>query len=287
LTESQHFAIVTRDEISSLDRGVVLESRLTHGIAESSGHSIRARDDRDDRLFAECDRECNRVRTQLAKLNEGRARAVVSATSDGVMSTISLSILDLSIVTTPPHLASDYEMLLELSSERPSTEAKYRGVPIVWRNGSGAVLMHEAVGHAEEHGHEAIARVDIPRALRRQSFSDVPLMRMTEVRVAASAPARRDERGRSSPHIEILLVAGGRYEPLTDCVSLSISAANLVDGDKRVRLRPFVIDETRERVAASIRDVGDVVRRYPGVICSKEGQELFVGSFSPDLVTEF
>jgi hypothetical protein len=87
--------------------------------------------------------------------------------------------------------------------------------------------------------------------------------------------------------IEILLVAGGRYEPLTETVSLSVSAADLVDGNESVRLRPFVIRETRAAVARAMRGASGPARRYPGVICSREGQELFVGSYAPDLVTEF
>lgn len=284
MTGEQHFAIVTRDEITSLDRGTVLESRLIHGSARQNGHFIDARDDCDDTLLATCDRQRDAVRRALAPLGEGRARAVVSATREGVSATISLTILDLSIVTTPEHLASDYEMLRELASERASTTASYRGIPIVWRNGSAAVLMHEAIGHAEEHAKTPFGRpaVHIPRAMRRQSFSDIPLNRMLDVRVGVEA-------GSSPPphRIEILLVSGGRYEPLTDTVSLSIGAASLIEGQKSVRLRPFEIEESRDRVASSIRDVGDEIRRYPGVICSKEGQELFVGSFAPDVVTEF
>ena len=174
--------------------------------------------------------------------------------------------------------------------------------------------MHEAIGHPAESGHlarsegtsSAVAneggrarraptagetpalhwpswlRVEAPLVRRRQSFSDVPLERMTNVHVAAQQTMQLPPK-----RIDILLVAGGRYERLTDRVALFISAADLIDGNESVRLRPFTIEATRVEVAAALRGASGEVRRYPGVICSKEGQELFVGSYAPDLVTEF
>lgn len=279
-----------RDESWSPEPRLVTESRLIHGSADQRGATIDARDDRDDKLLALCDRESDRVRAAIAPLREGRARAVVSARSDsGVSATISLSLRDLSVVTTLPHLASDYEMLIELATGPASAEADYRRLPLLWRNGSGAVLMHEAAGHPAELDQPDIEwpkwlRVNAPLAMRRESFTDVPLRRMTEVTITGLEAGFSPP---SSPYIEILLIAGGRYEPLTDRVSLSISAANLIDGNNSIRLRPFTIDETRETIARSLRGASGDVRRYPGVICSKEGQNVFVGSHSPDLVTDF
>ena len=318
---------MTRDESWSLGSRLVTESRLIHGSADLRGATIDARDDCDEELLTLCDRESDRVRAAIAPLREGRARAIVSARSDsGVSATISLRVRDLSVVTTLPHLAADYEMLIELASVPAVADADL-GVPLIWRNGSGAVLMHEAAGHPAELDRPEIdwpkwLRVESPLALRRESFTDVPLRRMTQVTVTApviSSAARdpedmRDHRSagpdssRSEPalsdaerseevsngtlgmtgrYIEILLVAGGRYEPLTDHVSLSISAANLINGENSIRLRPFKIDETREAIARSLRGASGDVRRYPGVICSKEGQNVFVGSHAPDLVTDF
>jgi len=290
LIDSKHFAIVTRDESWSLGSRLVTESRLIHGSADQRGATIDARDDLDDELLALCDRETDRVRAAIAPLREGRARAVVSARRDGgVSATISLSVRDLAVVTTLPHLAGDYEMLIELASVPAVADAAGHGVPLVWRNGSGAVLMHEAAGHPAELDQPAIdwpkwLHVESPLALRRESFTDVPLRRMTNVAVTSVEAGFSPP---SPPYIEILLVADGRYEPLTDRVSLSISAANLIDGDKSIRLRRFTIDETRETIARSLRGASGDVRRYPGVICSKEGQNVFVGSHAPDLVTDF
>ena len=293
-----HFAIVTRDELWSLDRRAVVESRLIHGTAVVRDGAIDARDDCDEQLRAVCEAEADRVRAALQALEEGRVRFVVSARSDEpVLATLSITVLDLSIVTTLEHLESDYEMLVEMASVRPETSMGYRGVPVVWRNGSGAVLLHEGAGHPAEHAHAALVwpswltvrdrEFDLlsgrpPRALRRQSFSDVPLQRMMEVAVGGSTNAEL-------PHkrIDILLVAGGRYEPLTEEVSLSVAAADFVDGNRSARLRPFVIGESRRGVAKAIRGAAGPVRRYPGVICTREGQELFVESHAPDLITEF
>jgi hypothetical protein len=293
-----HFAIVTRDELWSLDRRAVLESRLIHGSADDRGGAIDARDDCDEKLRAVCDQEAERVRATVRGLAEGRARFVVSArTDEPALATISVTVLDLSIVTTLEHLRSDYEMLVEMASVRPQTSMDYRGVPVVWRNGSGAVLLHEAAGHPAEHGrpplqwpqwlsamdrHSDLLAGDAPDKLRRQSFSDVPLRRMTDVVVNGSTNTELPP-----TRIDILLVAGGRYEPLTEAVSLSVSSADFIDRGSSARLRPFVIRESRPDVARAMRGSTGAVRRYPGVICSKEGQELFVGSHAPDLITEF
>jgi hypothetical protein len=297
-----HFAIVTRDEVWSLDRRALVESRLMHGSADVHDNRIDARDDRDDELLALCDRECERVRDVLNTLPEGRARLVVTAQGRSVEATISLTVLDLSMVTTFPYISSDYEMLVQMASIRPETSADYRDLPVAWRNGSGAVLLHEAAGHPAEHGHAPLRwpswltvtdesddgpadllRCEVPRTWRRKSFTDVPLRRMTNVVVVTRSSVVKLPRRR----IDVLLVAAGRYEPLTENVELSISAANLVDGDGSVRLRPFVIQQSRANIARAIRGAAGDVRRYPGVICSREGQELFVASHAPDLLTEF
>ena len=285
MNDSHHFAIVTRDESWWLDRRMVVESRLIHGSADRRGNAIDARDDLDEKLLALCEHESNRVREALARLGEGRARAVISAPNDcEVSSTISLSLRDLSVVTTLPNLAADYELLVELARMPAGAEAHYRSMPMLWRNGTAAVLMHETVGHSGRDIASSWLRVEVQHATRRQSFSDIPLRRMKDVRAFCV------EAGFSPPseqHIEILLVAGGRYDPLTDRVSLSISAANLVDGDLTTRLRPFEIDEARQSIERALVSGGGEVHRYPGVICSSEGQNIYVGSYAPDMLTDF
>ncbi len=311
------FAIVTRDDLYLLEDRALLECRLSHGSAIVVGRQISARDDCEDALLDCCDEEAAAVRAMLDAIGEGRARVVISARSTGqepvVTSTIGLTINELSIVTTREHLARDHELLVEIASVAPEADIEYHRLrlPIVWRNGSAAVLLHEAAGHAAEHGHHTIAwppwlhvtdepqvtsddageaprATDLlaggrPLAWRRESFSSVPLQRMSQLVVRQgnapfALPARR---------VEVLLLAGGGYDPLSEEVSLFVSAAALVDGERSTRLKPFVIREGRSTVARAIAGATGEPLRYPGVLCSSEGQDLYVGSFAPLLVTEF
>jgi hypothetical protein len=86
--------------------------------------------------------------------------------------------------------------------------------------------------------------------------------------------------------VEIELVDGGAYDPLTGMVTLRIAAATLVDGDRIDALAPFTIHETRESIVRSIAGAAGEPLRYPGVICSREGQELVVGSYAPLMLME-
>jgi hypothetical protein len=299
------FGIVTRDEVWSLDRRSRVESRFLHGVAQESDRAIHARDQCDQDLLALCERRHGEVTAHLAKLGEGHARAVTSARRENgtvsVTATVSLTIMDVSLVTTIDHLLEDHRLLQTLAHVKPQTTVNGSAVPIVWRNGSAAVLLHEAAGHPAEHGHRKLGwpawlavtddspagRADLlagekPHAMRRESFADVPLVRMTNVivdagPVTAVLPPQR---------LEVMLVASGRYEPLNELVSLSISVANWVDGDRTVRVNPMEAHWSRVDVAQSITSATGAGHRYPGVICSKEGQEVFVSSNAPDLVMQ-
>jgi hypothetical protein len=310
------FSIVTRDEVWTLGAGpALLEERLIHGRAESTATRIDARDALDEELLALCDEGARRARDTLEALPEGRARMIASARRAGPFvrteAWLNITVGDLSIISSPEHVAVDYERLIELASIRSEISVAYRGLPIVWKNGSAAVLLHEAAGHAAEHLHAPIrwaswlsardeppfemddggqpaAASDLlagqpPRALRRQSFADVPLPRMSNVVVRQKNAAI----GGSGRRIDVHLVAGGSYEPLTEIVTLRVSAADLVDGDRVSRLQPFEIVETRHDIAASIRGAAGEPTRYPGVVCSREGQEIVVGSSAPAVLTVF
>src|SRR5437870_2485920 len=207
---SEFFAMASRDELWS--RGALVETRLTHGQAHQSGTEIIASDSFDDRgLRDELRRACDAggaIQGDIARLTDARIRMVTTATYGGsvaVQTTIVVTIADVSVVTTPENLESDHAALARLLAP---AAARYpdRPLPIVWRNGSGAVLLHEAAGHAAEHQHPPLSW---PRWLR----------------------ASRREIARA------LIGAEGRPQ------------------------------------------------RYPGVICSREGQELFVASHAPLLVT--
>ncbi|HEX9502190.1 MAG TPA: hypothetical protein VGA10_11095, partial [Thermoanaerobaculia bacterium] len=120
-----------------------------------------------------------------------------------------------------------------------------------------------------------------PAALRRESFRDVPLRRMTLLSFEQNdapfeLPANR---------IEVFLVSSGTYEPLTQRISIDVAVADLVVAKKTQRIPPFALRASRREVAqALIGATGDPIR-YPGVICSREGQEIYVGSRAPVMLT--
>ena len=271
------FAIVSRAE--SWTSGAMTDSRLMHGVARQNGDSIEAVDALDERLAHLCDGALEAAREVVSALRGARVRIRVRATREGeaesVETTITIGIEDLSIVTTPEDARRDYEFLLGLAGSKPDRKAG--PLPIVWRNGSAAVLLHEAIGHANEHGAAAVAwpswlSVDAPIALRRETFRDVPLPRMTHLIAHQSgAPfAPPDER------IDVQLVAGGGYDPLTDVVTIDVSVSTA---------GPFTIRRTRAQIAASLAGASGEPVRYPGVICSREGQALYVASHAPLLIT--
>jgi hypothetical protein len=185
--------------------------------------------------------------------------------------------------------------------------------PWVFTRGSGSVLLHEAVGHAAESAVERerwpgwllviddpeeglgalkhddcgakVSAADLtsgerPAALRRRSFSDVPLHRMTNVRVKCSGlPTAVPEK-----RLEVELVTGGSYDPITDTVGLRVAVAYDVNGDRRMRVAPFGITVERRRIRQLLSGYSGDVQEYPGVICSSEGAAIPVGSFAPDLL---
>jgi hypothetical protein len=284
------FSIVTRDELWL--RGRLVERRLSHGEAIEDEHGILASDVRDDALVASCEREIERMHDVMPR--DARVRLVATASSDEVASTMTIGLRGLSVVTSPEHAREDYELLRTIASVEPAGEPiDYRGIPMIWRHGSAAVLLHEAIGHAKEHDHAPIEwpswlHVDVPLRMRRETFRDVPLLRMTTLAASggqAILPVRTDKIvcPPLSDALEILLVAGGSYEPLTQTVTLRIAAASYAGR----RLPPFEIRASREEVARAIVGAEGETLRYPGVVCSREGQELVVGSFAPVMVTRF
>jgi hypothetical protein len=281
----RHFAIATRDELWL--HGRLMERRLSHGEAFEDDRGIHASDVRDEALVAACDVAMDELRACVA--NDARVRLVAEATSDAVTKTIVVTLAQLSVVTTPEHFEEDVALLRSADAMRGvAGDVPARDVPLLWMHGSGAVLLHEAVGHPLEHGQAPLAlppwlHVDVPLQPRRASFKDVPLLRMTNVVARQSdAPFVLPQR-----RIEIVLVDGGAYDPLTEVVTLRVAAARLIDGDRVRALPPFTISESRASIARALIGASGEPLRYPGVICSREGQELVVGSFAPLLLTEF
>lgn len=274
------FSVATRDELW-ID-GPVFERRLSHGEAVHDGRGIHARDTADPALVAACDAAMDELRAFVSP--DARTRLVAEASSaEGVTKTIVVAIGNRSVVTTPEHFAADVALLRSIGDG----DAKPRNLPFLWNHGTAAVLLHEAVGHPLEHEQSAIElppwlTMDVGLALRRASFKDIPLLRMTNV------VARQHDAPFALPalRIEILLVDGGAYDPLTETVTLRIAAASLVEGESVRALAPFAIRQTRQAIVRSIVGAIGEPLRYPGVICSREGQELVVGSYAPLMVTE-
>ncbi|MEK6374355.1 MAG: hypothetical protein AABO58_16840 [Acidobacteriota bacterium] len=262
------FAIAARDEIWSGGRR--LESRLMHGIARQHGDAIAATDDADEALLAACEERMVPARA-IAESIDARVRVVVRATREGVETTFTVTIGGVSIVSTPEHIDADTAMLRHCLGQRPTINGEH---PLVWHNGSAAVLLHEAFGHAAEHHAPPVAwpewlHVDAPLAPRRASFSDVPLPRMTHLLASqVNAPFELPEE-----RVDVHLIAGGGYDPVTDVATVHVAIPR------------FTIRATRAEIARSLRGATGEPLRYPGVICSREGQELHVPSAAPLMVT--
>ncbi|HYS56270.1 MAG TPA: hypothetical protein VER58_21125 [Thermoanaerobaculia bacterium] len=295
--------MVRRDELWV--RGSLAESRSSQGQAIARGRRIVASDKIDDgalldKLNHDCDAEMDRLRRATESLRDARVRGIVTATAADVESTITITLDGVSVVTTPDDAAADYDALRRLLRP-PTAPPPSRPLPIVWRNGSAAVLLHEAIGHAAEHAHSALewpgwlrardvardGRVanlldgQSPAALRRESFRDLPLRRMTNLHFEQmGAPFQLP-----SERIEVFLVSGGTYEPLSESVSIDVAVADRVSGKKSDRISPFTIHGLRIHISRALTGAtGDPIR-YPGVICSREGQELYVASHAPVMVT--
>jgi len=266
------FSIASRDELWL--RGALVESRLMHGVATQRGDSIDASDTRDDELVRACDLVIDAAHAAVASFRDARVRIVVRATHDGeVETTMTIAVDGVSVVTTPSDALADYELLHRVrNGSAPLCGA------IVWQNGSAAVLLHEAFGHASEHDAAPVAwpswlSIEAPLTSRRETFRDVPLMRMTHlIARQTSAPfVMPDER------VEVQLVAGGAYDPMTDMVTVDVAVSSA---------GPFTIRRSRAEIAASLAGASGEPIRYPGVICSREGQELYVASHAPVMITD-
>lgn len=273
------FSIATRDELWL--HGRLVERRLSYGRAIEDELGMRASDEADDALVAKSAAEIEALRTYVVP--DARTRIVIEASSEGMQRTIVVTLGQRSVVTEPEHFERDVALL----RNSRDGEMQPRPVPLLWRNGSAAVLLHEAIGHPLEHGQPSVPlppwlAVEVPLCERRASFKDVPLVRMTDV-IARQIdapfvlPAER---------IEIELVDGGAYDPLTERITLRIAAATLIERNEAHALAPFAMHETRTNVVRSIVGATGEPLRYPGVICSREGQELVVGSYAPLMLTE-
>lgn len=284
------FRIASRDELW-ID-GLLAESRLSYGRAGHRDGSIHADDSRDDELVDRCERGIALLREKVPV--DATARLFSSARRiAGTVITEQLMTISINGTTA---LTSDAASLRSVLAQQGSGGRDER--PLVWRNGTGAVLLHEAAGHAAEHGAKPVAwpswlavhdepsfaiddrgqpvlAADLltspPACFRRATFRDVPLQRMTNVIVRQhGAPSALP-----ASHIDIYLIGGGLYDPATDLVTIDVTVSSA---------GPFTYLATRAAVAASLIGAIGEPQAYPGVICSREGQALHVGSASPVLV---
>ena len=188
-------------------------------------------------------------------------------------------------------------------------------VPWVFTNGSGAVLLHEAVGHPAELGisvgewpawlavfddphYDAIGKIEVddigelpsaadlldfetPQSWRRLHVRDVPLRRMSNLRVESSEMMALPEQ-----RLEVVLMDEGTFDPHSDDIAFDVRVAYYVDDESRRRVEPFRIKLPRSFVAAQMSGAHGTLTTYPGVICSSEGQALPVGGASVDLIVE-
>lgn len=266
-------------------RGRLVERRVSCGEAIEDEHGIAATDKSHPALLQSCDEAIESMRRLLEP--DLRMRLVAESRAHGTESTLVASIGQWSVVSDPLHVENDLRLLREIAAVAPSHRHPPPELPILWKNGTAAVLAHEAIGHPLEHGRDPLPlpgwlTVHVALEPRRASFRDVPLIRMRHVSVAQNeapfvlAPDR----------VEILLVDGGAWEPLTDMVTIRVSAADLVSGNVVERLAPFEIVESRGALLRAITGASGEPLRYPGVVCSREGQELFVESHAPLLLME-
>ena len=77
--------------------------------------------------------------------------------------------------------------------------------------------------------------------------------------------------------IDVQLIAGGAYDPVTDIVTIDVAVSSA---------GPFTMRRSRAEIAASLSGASGEPVRYPGVICSREGQELYVASHAPVMITD-
>lgn len=208
---------------------------------------------------------------------------------------------------------------LSMAGSRPwktVSAERLDGLPLLFLSGSGGVLVHEIAAHPLIAGHQLPhlpewltitddpsipglgflgarddcgrptrpARIhlgEIPAALRRSSFRDVPLPRMSSLVVEGSAPCEiPDDR------IEIHLIEHGAWDPDRDVITLNVQRADVLVGGVQRPAPRFTIEASRTVLARALSGARGRPVSYPGVICSEEGQRVPVGTRSVDLLLE-
>lgn len=212
------------------------------------------------------------------------------------------------------------DILLEaldlLESAATGVRADIHELPVAWLRGTAAVLFHEAIGHPAEAGAPPVrwpgwlrvvddpaasalvsaefddvgrpissadlTRGERPAALRRESYRDEPLVRMTNLVVTAHAPAF----ALPDPRIDALLLGGGRWDPASDLVTIRVIRARRIADGVASPVTPFTWRAPRVAIPSLLGGGGGDVSAYPGVLCADEGQRIPVGSLAAPVVTE-
>jgi hypothetical protein len=230
-----------------------------------------------------------------------------------------------SLVIARRDLGALKSTILRLRASASATEAAdWQALPLLWRNGSGGALLHEAIGHRASSGRPLLQwprwldALDDPSGLmridddglpawptnlasgnrielrRRESFRDAAIPRMTHLRISGTWAIDN----LPFPRIEIFETAHGNYDPLTDTVEVAVAAAEQVGDDDRTSLRPFLFRCPAESAARNL--LGTVIPietasspnigmfGQQGVTCTMacldEGQRILVASTCPDLL---
>ncbi|MBW3564602.1 MAG: hypothetical protein KY459_07745 [Acidobacteria bacterium] len=236
--------------------------------------------------------------------HESHSSTVLARTEDGATLVADLDDIGAALSIAGPRTGKT------ISAER------LEGLPLLFLFGSGGVLIHEIAGHPLIAGHKLpnlpdwltitddpsipglgflgarddcgrptraaqIHRGEIPAALRRSSFRDVPLPRMSSLVVEGNAPFEiPDDR------IEIHLIEHGAWDPDRDVITLNVQRADVFTRAVHKPAPRFTIEASRNVLAGALSGARGRPVRYPGVICSEEGQRVPVGTRSVDLLLE-
>lgn len=321
-TPTHLFASSTAEEVRLLraDEVRVVEQRLEHGRAMSrwsNGWRIEATDVLRERVpdhlqlteedvawltaVATQRTEARPVRNEFLVTTTARRRVVVNESgafrAEDHVSTVRHG---QSVVTCA---GSELGALLaRLQQERGEPHLPTPSLPLVFTNGSGAVLLHECIGHASEEGiftpslpfavFDAPAAVDdigcspqpadlrtsAPLGWRRWSFRDVPLRRMTSLVIDAAPAAERPDR-----YIDVDEVEEGTFDSLSGTATLLVRSAAEVTPSGRTTLIPFELTVSRDSLWQRLSIAGTAAVERT-VICSARGQRAPVHSSCPDLL---
>ncbi|HUF16795.1 MAG TPA: hypothetical protein VMS12_01985 [Thermoanaerobaculia bacterium] len=253
-----------------------------------------------------------------------RARYVSNGRIDDAQSTTCLVVTSTgpgfrrSIVCTEDRIEAHLHLFANQTPDPPSAVSDLRNLPILWSGGSASILFHEALGHPAERGlmpaglptwlrvsdrpsgaalgsmafddcgvassERDLSSGERPGCFRRESFRSVPLRRMSNLHaeiIADSNPIELPDQ-----FIAVRLIGEGGYDPLHDRIRLSVTLAELVEGERSTPIAPFEIGGSREQVLRSIIAGEGPPITYPGVLCAEDGQRIPVGSEAPLLLSK-